>query len=63
MQSIAVIKHGYVIQHILLRFESSLVIPPMDSFLLQAPEEAFRNRIIPAITLATHAPDKAMGFQ
>ena len=36
-------KRGYVVQHILLRVEPCLVIPPVDSLLLQTPEEAFRN--------------------
>jgi len=63
MQPIAVVKHGYVVQHILLRVNSGLVIPPVDSFLFQASEETLCNCIIPAIAFATHAADKAVGFQ
>lgn len=40
MQPIAIVKHRYVVQHILLCFESRLVIAPMDSLLLQTSEEA-----------------------
>jgi len=63
MQPLAVVKHGYVVQHILLCFEPSLVITPVDTLLLQAPKEASCNRIIPAITFTTHAPDEAMGLK
>ena len=52
MQSIAVVKHGYVVQHILLRVEPGLVISPVDPLLFQASEETFCNRVIPAITFA-----------
>jgi hypothetical protein len=35
LQPIAVVKHGYVVQQLLLRSEPRLVMPPMDSLLLQ----------------------------
>ncbi len=49
MQPIVVVKHGYVIQHILLCVDSGLVISPVNPFLLQASEETFCNFVIPAI--------------
>jgi len=63
MQPLAVLKHGYVGQHILLCFEPSLATRPVDTLLFQTFEETFCNRIIPEITFATHAPDEAMGLK
>jgi hypothetical protein len=40
-----------------------MVITPVDTLLHKAPKETFCNRIIPAITFATHAPDEAMGLK
>ena len=63
MQPIAVVKHGYILQHILLRFETCLVVAPLNSLLFQAPEEAFRNRVILTVSFAAHATYKPMVFQ
>ncbi len=57
MQSVAVIKHRYVIQDILLGFIPALVVPPANTFLLQAAKEALDHRIVPTIALATHTAD------
>ena len=63
MQSVAVIKHRYVIQDILLGFIPALVVPPMHPFLLQAAEETLDHGIVPAITLAAHAAQDPMRFE
>ena len=63
MQSVTVIEHRYVLQNILLGFISSLVVPPVHPFLLQAAEEAFDNGIVPTITFSAHAAFDAMRFQ
>ena len=54
MHPVAVIKHRYVLQDILLRFMASLIVPPLNTLLLQRTEEAFYYRIIPAVTFSTH---------
>lgn len=63
MQSVAVIKHRYVIQDILLGFISRLVVPPVHPFLLHATKEALHNGVIPTVAFAAHAAFEAMGFQ
>jgi hypothetical protein len=63
MYTIATVKHGYVLKHILLRFKPCLVVALLKTRLFQTPEKAFRNCVIPAITFSTHATDKAIGFQ
>ena len=45
MQPMAVVKHGYILQYILLGFIASLVVSPLDPFLLKATKEAFHNGI------------------
>jgi hypothetical protein len=46
MQSLVVIKHGDILQNVLLCFIAGLVIPPpLAAFLLEAAKEAFRNCI------------------
>ena len=62
MQSMAVVKHGYILQDILLCFIASLVVPPLDPFLLKATKEAFHNGIVLAVAFSTHATDKAVGL-
>ena len=49
MQPVAVVKHGYILQYILLGFIASLVVSPLDPFLLKATKEAFHNGIVPAV--------------
>jgi hypothetical protein len=44
MQSLVVIKHGDILQNVLLCFIAGLVMPPLAAFLLEAAKEAFRNR-------------------
>ena len=63
MQPIAVVEHGYIIQHILLCFESGLIITPVDSLLLQAPEEALRYGVVPAVPFAAHTANEAVSFK
>ena len=63
MQSPGVIKHGDVVQDILLGFIPGLIIPPLHSFLFQAPEETFHYGIVPAIAFATHAADKPVSVK
>lgn len=63
MQSMAVIKHGNIVQHILLSCITGLVVAPMDSFLFEATEKAFCHSIIKTIADAAHTPHKAVYFQ
>ncbi len=55
MQSLVVIKHGDILQNVLLCFIAGLIMPPLAAFLLEAAKEAFRNCIIPTISLTIHA--------
>lgn len=63
MQSIAVEEHGYIVQHVQLSFEPSLVMPPLGSLLLQATEEALRDSVVPAVPFTTHATHEATSVQ
>src|SRR5690606_17734844 len=63
MQTAAVVKHGDVIQYILLGFMAGLVTPPLNPLLLHAAEEAFYDSIVPAVTLPAHAAFNAVCFQ
>ncbi len=63
MQSLVVIKHGDILQNVLLCFIAGLVMSPLATFLLEAAKEAFRHCIIPTISQATHAANKTIGFQ
>gem|GEM_PF-6200484 len=59
----AVIKHGNILQYILLSCMTDLVVSPVDSFLFKAAEEAFCYSIIKTITDAAHTAHKTMYFQ
>lgn len=63
MQSIAVVKHQYVIQDVLLRLVSGLVISPIYPLILQAAEDTFCNGVVPAITFSAHAVFKTELFR
>ena len=63
MQSLVVIKHGDILQNVLLCFMAGLVMPPLTAFPLETTKETFRNCIIPTIPQATHAADKTICFQ
>lgn len=45
MQSLVVIKHGDILQNVLLCCMAGLVMPPLAAFLLEAAKETFSNRI------------------
>ena len=62
MQSVAVVKLGYVIQHVLLCFEPGLVAPPVDAFLLQASEETLSNGVAQQSPLRLILPTKPWIF-
>ncbi len=63
MQSLVVIKHGDILQNVLLCFMAGLVMPPLAAFLLETAKETFRNCVIPTISQATHAANKTICFQ
>ena len=63
MQSLVIIKHGDILQNILLCCMAGLVMPPLAAFLLEAAKETFRNRIIPTISQTTHTANKTVCFQ
>lgn len=54
MQSLSVIKHRDILQNILLRLITGLVVPPLIAFLFKA-AKAFRNRSAPTIFQAAHS--------
>jgi hypothetical protein len=56
----AVVKTSDVICHIELRFRMIRVIALPNTFHLQVQEEAFSDGVIPAITFAAHAAEKAV---
>lgn len=60
MQSPIVIEHHDVIENVLLCLSAGLVVPPLHAFFLQAREEALRDRIVPAVSLAAHAANEAI---
>jgi hypothetical protein len=63
MQSTAVVKHGDIVQYILLGFITSLVVSPLYPLLLQAAEEAFSYGIIPTIPFSAHAAIETMSVK
>ena len=63
MQSLAVIKYSDILQNILLCFMAGLVVSPLATFPLEATKKALSNRIIPAISQATHAANETVCFQ
>ena len=60
MQALAVVEAGDVICHIALGFRMVRVISLPDTLHLQVQEEAFSDGVIPAVTFAAHAADKAI---
>ena len=63
MQSVTVVKHGDVVQLVLMHFSTCLIIPPLNPLLFQAAKEALHHRIIPAVPLTAHAPFESLSFQ
>ncbi len=63
MQSVAVIKHGYIVQDILLGLMSCLVTFPLHPFLFQAAEEALDHGIIPTMSFPAHTAFKSLGLE
>jgi len=63
MQPTAVIKNGYILQHIPLCCMAGLVVPPGNSLLFKAAEKAFSHSIVETITSVTQAADNVMYFQ
>jgi hypothetical protein len=63
MQSLAVIKHGDILQYILLCFIPGLVVSPLATFPFEATKKALSNRIVPAISQTTHATNETVCFQ
>lgn len=63
MQSDAVVKYSDVIQHILLRLISGLVMAPLHLFLFQTAKETFCNCVVPTIPFPSHAPDESIRLQ
>ena len=59
----SVIKHGNVLQHILLSRETGLILAPVDSLLFEAAEKAFCHSIIETIAITAHTTHKAVYFQ
>lgn len=57
------LRHGYILQHILLCCMTGLVVTPGNSLLFKAAEEAFSHSIVETITSVTHTVDKVMYFQ
>ena len=57
-----VIKHGNVLQHILLSCETGLIMAPVDSLLFEAAEKAFCHSIVETIAGTAHTTHKAMYF-
>ena len=55
MQSLTAVKDLNILKHGLFGFISSLVDLMMYQLCFQGVEEAFRHRVIPAVTFATHA--------
>lgn len=45
MQPIAVVKHGHILEHVLLCFIAGLIVSPLDPLLFKATKEAFHNSI------------------
>jgi hypothetical protein len=52
MQSMTVVKHGDVVQYVLMRFTTCLIMPPLNPLLFQAAKEAFHHGIVPAVPFA-----------
>lgn len=63
MQTMAVIKHLDVLDHITSRIAPGTINDLSGPFGFQAVKETLRNGIIPAIALSTHTADHAIGAQ
>ena len=58
-----VIKHGNILQYILLSGIAGLVVTPVNSLLFEAAEKAFCHSIVETIASAAHTTYKAVYFQ
>jgi len=47
----------------MLCLSADLIVPPLHAFFLQTREEALRDRIVLAVSLAAHAANKAISLQ
>ena len=58
-----VIKHGNIVQHILLSCITCLVMAPVDFLLFEVAEKAFCHNIVETIADTAHTTHKALYFQ
>lgn len=63
MTATAVIKHFYVFEQVRDGFAVRAIPRAMDALVLQAVEEAFRRRVIPATAFAAHRAAHAVRVQ
>lgn len=63
MQPMTVIKHGNIVQHILLSCITGLVMAPVDSFLFEIAKKAFCHGIVETIAVTAYTTHKAVYFR
>jgi hypothetical protein len=60
VSSLPIIEHLDVFEDVLRRFTSCGVVPMIDQFTLERPEETFDAGVVPAVALAAHAGDETV---
>jgi hypothetical protein len=60
VSSLPIIEHLDVFEDVLRRFISCGVVPMIDQFTLERPEETFDAGVVPAVALAAHAGDETV---